>query len=232
MKFAHLADCHIGGWREPELKNLNLEAFQKAIDACIEENVGFILIAGDLFATALPSIDTMKEVASQLEKLRNQDISVYVIPGSHDFSPTGKTMLDVLEKAGLCENVFKFEDGKLKFTIDKTNTKITGLLGRKGALEKTDYTALNKEELEKEPGFKIFMFHTAIEELKPKELEKIEAQSLSLLPKNFNYYAGGHLHYKQSIKKEGYGLITYPGPLFPDNFKLNIMRLNQNNDKS
>jgi len=39
MKFAHMADCHVGGWREPELKELSILSFEKAIDICIERNM-------------------------------------------------------------------------------------------------------------------------------------------------------------------------------------------------
>lgn len=220
MKFAHLSDCHIGGWREPELRNLGIDSFRKAIEICIQENVGFVLIAGDLFDTALPQTELIKEVASILKLLNENDISVYSIPGSHDFSPSGKTMMDVLEKAGLLHNVVKFdENGKLQFTLDKTNVKITGLYGKKLGLEKFDYARLDKSNLEKETGFKIFMFHTALEEFKPIEMEKMEAYSYRDLPKNFDYYAGGHVHYIFDIKKEEYGLITFPGPMFPNNFK-------------
>ena len=130
MKFAHLADCHIGSWRDPKLKDISTIAFQKAIDKCMEENVDFILISGDLFNTSLPRIDNLKKVVSILKQLKDKNIPVYIIPGSHDYSPSGKTMLDVLEQAGLFVNVVKGEeiDGKLKlsFTIDqKTGAKIT-----------------------------------------------------------------------------------------------------------
>jgi len=219
MKFAHLADCHVGGWREPELKQLSILHFKEAINQCIRENVGFILIAGDLFNTSLPDIELIKEVADTLRKAHDNDISVYMIPGSHDYSVSGKTMLDVLEKAGLIENVMKLKDNNLEFTIDKTNVKITGLYGRRRGLEKQDYLMLNKESLEKEQGYKIFMFHALLDELKPRDMENIEAYSLYLLPKNFNYYAGGHPHFIYSEKHEGYGTIAYPGPLFPNNFK-------------
>jgi len=62
------------------------------------------------------------------------------------------------------------------------------------------------------------MFHTAISELKPKDLEMMESTPLSLLPKGFNYYAGGHVHIIKQEKIDGYGTITYPGALFPNNF--------------
>lgn len=224
MKFAHIADCHVGGWRDPKLKDLSTRAFVRAVDLCIEKNVDFIVIAGDLFNTSLPPIDSLKQVVLKLNELRENNIPVYIVPGSHDFSPSGKTMLDVLENAALFVNVARGReiDGKLRldFTVDeKTGTKITGMLGKKGGLEKGYYENLLREELEKEEGYKIFLFHTALTELKPKDLEKIDSSPISLLPRNFNYYAGGHPHFVFSRKLPEYGTVSYPGPLFPNNFR-------------
>ena len=223
MKFAHLADCHIGSWRDPKLKDTSTLAFCKAVDKCINEKVDFILIAGDLFNTSFPRLDNLKTVVTKFKQLKDFGIQVYIVPGSHDYSPSGKTILDVLEEAGLFVNVFKgiVENGKLKlnFTIDKkTGVKITGMLGKRGALEKNYYEKLILENLEKEDGYKIFLFHSGIDELKPKEMENIISQPLSLLPKGFDYYAGGHMHIVDDKQIEGYGRIVYPGPLFPNSF--------------
>jgi DNA repair protein SbcD/Mre11 len=225
MKFSHIADCHIGGWRDPKLKVLNSLAFEKAINLSIEQNVDFILIAGDLFNSALPGIDKLKDVIKLFKKLKNLDIPVYLIAGSHDFSPSGKTMLDVIEEADLCINVVKGQVDeeskklKLNFTIDpKTGAKITGMLGRRGMLEKSYYEELDRTNLENEEGFKIFMFHTALTELKPKSLENMESSPISLLPKNFDYYAGGHVHIVEKMDLVGYKNVVYPGPLFPNSF--------------
>ena len=223
MKFAHLADCHIGSWRDPKLKDISTIAFQRAITKCIEEKVDFIIISGDLFNTSLPRIDNLKTVVASFKLLKDNDIPVYIIPGSHDYSPSGKTMLDVLENAGLFLNVVKGSelDGKLKleFTIDKkTGVKITGMLGKRLSLEKEYYKQLDAESLEKEQGYKIFMFHSGIDELKSEDMQNVITQPLSLLPKNFDYYAGGHVHIVKDTKIEGYGTIAYPGPLFPNSF--------------
>ncbi len=219
MRFAHMADVHIGGWQDPKMKALGLEAFRLTIDKCIGEKVDFVLISGDLFNTALPQIDLIREVAGILKHLNNNKIHAYVIAGSHDFSPSGKTMLDVLEKAGLITNVVKFdENNNLLFTKINENVKITGLLGKRGGLEKNDYEALNRKQLEDEDGFKIFMFHTTIDEFKPAGMEDVDGQSVASLPGKFNYYAGGHVHYIFR-KEHGNGLLTYPGALFPNNFK-------------
>lgn len=224
MKFAHLADMHIGSWREPKLRELSVKAFIKAMDLCIERNVDFIIISGDLFNTSLPAIENLKTAVKKLKEIKNKNIPVYIIAGSHDFSPSGKTMLDVLEEAGMFINVARGEekDGKLrlKFTVDpKTGAKITGLLGKKGTLEKGYYDQLDRAPLEKEQGYKIFVFHTALTELKTEELEAMESIPFSLLPKNFNYYAGGHVHDVMEKREKDYGLIAYPGPLFPNSFR-------------
>ncbi len=219
MKFAHFADCHVGGWREEELKELGLKSLEKSIEICINENVAFVLICGDLFNTSLPQIEYIKKAAEVFRLLKDKDIDIYVIPGSHDYSPSGKTMLDVLEKAGLVTNVMKLNGNRLEFTEDKTGVKITGMYGRRVGLDKLDYASLDKSNLEKEKGFKIFMFHTILEEFKPNEFMNVKGESYTNMPKNFDYYAGGHVHYLFDIKKEGYGVIVYPGPLFPNNFK-------------
>lgn len=226
MKFAHLADVHIGSWRDPHMKDISIEAFIKSIDESIKEKVDFVLIAGDLFNTAIPGIDHIKIAIKKIKELKEEGIPLYYIAGSHDYSPSGKTMLDVIEEAGLGINVTKGEvsdEGKLKliFTTDKkTGAKITGLIGRRGMLERQYYENLDVKNLENEDGFKIFMFHTSIEELKPKELSEMEANPISFLPKGFDYYAGGHVHIvaKRDMSEQGYKLIVYPGPTFPASF--------------
>jgi DNA repair protein SbcD/Mre11 len=222
MKFAHIADIHIGGWKEEKLNSLGIEAFRRAIDNCIAERVGFVIIAGDLFNTALPNIDLIKEVSSILRKLRDDEIECYVIPGSHDFSPSGKTMIDVLENAGLVFNVMNVvrgeDDLKLNFVTDKTGVKLTGLYGKAAGLEKLDYNILDKSNLESELGFKIFLFHHILEEYKPGGFEMIEGIPLNKFPKGFDYYAGGHPHVVMNENVQDYGVVTYPGALFPNNF--------------
>ena len=100
MRFAHIADCHLGGWRQPELQALNLASFKKAIEISIQGNVNFILFTGDLFDSAYPPIEVLKETFSEFRKLKEAKIKCYIIAGSHDYSVSGKTFLDVLEKAG------------------------------------------------------------------------------------------------------------------------------------
>ena len=223
MKFAHIADVHLGNWRDPKLKDLVAKSFIKSIDKCIEERVDFVIVSGDLFHTALPSIDYIKLVIKKLKELRDANIRFYYIAGSHDFSPSGKTMLDLIEEAELGINVMKgtIDDaGKLNldFIKDKTGAKLTGVIAKRGMLDKKYYEILDKRSLREEEGFKIFLFHTTLEELKPKELDMMDSTNISFLPRGFDYYAGGHVHIVKKADLEGYKNVVYPGPLFPANF--------------
>ena len=56
VKFAHLADVHLGGWKQEPMQKLNFQSFVKAIDKIIIENPDFALFSGDLFDSAYPSI--------------------------------------------------------------------------------------------------------------------------------------------------------------------------------
>ena len=224
FKFAHLADCHLDSWREPVLKQTNLLAFQEAMDWCIKENVDFVLISGDLFHSCTPDMEILRVATKKMKEVRDAKIPIYVIAGSHDFSQSDKTIIRVLEAAGLFTNVAKAEERDehlfLKFTTDeKTGAKITGMPGKKGGLERRYYDALDLGSLETTDGFKIFMFHSAIEEYKPRFLAAVEGIPLSCFPKNFNYYAGGHVHTIFEKNESGYGKFVFPGALYPVNFR-------------
>jgi DNA repair exonuclease SbcCD nuclease subunit len=220
FSFVHLADCHLGSWREESMRKLGFESFSFVIDFAISHKVDFVLLSGDLFNTALPSIDILKDTFKKLHELAQAHIPLYYIAGSHDYSPNGKTMLDIIEQVGLGTNVLKaeLEENKLTllYTVDqKTHVKVSGILGRANALEKTYFALLDREKAQKEAGKKVFLFHTALHEISQKQPVTTE---LSLLPKNHLYYAGGHVHTRYANLHEGYGWIVYPGPTFPNNF--------------
>jgi len=213
VKFAHIADCHLGGWKVPEMEMLNSQTFETAIDTCITEKVDFVLIAGDFFDTAMPSIEVLKLVAAKLKELKDEGIPCYLIPGSHDFSASGKTFLDVLHNAGLCFNVRSNEELEL-FETDKA--VIAGIAGYKTSREQEIIRNIKVPDLSKYKNKpKIIMLHTTIEENCHHSL----AESLSTddLPKGFDYYALGHIHIPFDQKIDGKHIV-YPGPLFPNNF--------------
>ncbi|MBT7706193.1 exonuclease SbcCD subunit D [archaeon] len=219
VKFAHLADCHLGSWRSPELEKLNFESFRKSIDIILQEKADFALMAGDLFDSAYPSIDILKETFAEFKRLKENNIPVFLIAGSHDYSASGKTFLDVLEKGGFCKNVLDYEeiDGKIRLAPSKINVgpetiSIFGYPGKKSSMEVEDIMRL---ELPHQDNFSILMLHTTIEDLAPHpEIPKVKKEKLPLA----NYYALGHIHQRFSTDI-GNSRLTYPGPIFPNNFQ-------------
>ena len=212
VKFAHIADVHLGGWKQPELQELNLLSFKKVLEICIKEKLDFVLIAGDLFDSAYPPIEILKETFSEFRKLKEAKIPCFTIAGSHDYSVSGKTFLDVLEHAGFCKNVTNYEEKDNFLVLNPTvygNVAIYGYPGKKSSLEIED---LRRIKINDSPGlFKIFMLHTTID--KAKGSLPVDAIEIDKLPK-MDYYALGHLHMEFQYEN-----FIYPGPVFPNNFQ-------------
>jgi exonuclease SbcD len=222
-RFAHLGDCHIGAWRDQKLKEINFETFVKALDVCIEEKVDFIIISGDLFDTNLPDLNLVGRAVDKIKEVKDKGIQVYLIYGSHDFAPNSTSMVDILNKAGLFRKVVDAETSnesiKLNFIIDpKTKAKITGLSGRTLGLDKKYFEMIDKEKLEKEKGFRIFVFHNAIVELRSPHATYSEGIPVSCFPKHLEYYAGGHVHEQIRYEFKDYGMFIFPGCLFGSSF--------------
>ncbi len=222
MKFAHLSDCHLGGWRQPELQELNLKAFQKAIEESVEEKVDFVLFTGDLFDTAFPSIEILKETFSEFKKLKDAGIKSFLIAGSHDYSVSGKTFLEVLEKAGFCEiapyeEIFDEEKNLIEVILKPIKFQsivLYGYPGKKSGLEVPDLRKVKILE-SYEDHFRILMLHTTLSDVVGNL--PIESISLEELPKA-DYYALGHIHIDYE-KKFNEKPVIYSGPTFPNNFK-------------
>jgi DNA repair exonuclease SbcCD nuclease subunit len=210
MRFAHIGDCHLGGWRQPELQTLNLESFRYVVDRAIREQLDFMLIAGDLFDTAYPSIETIKESFFEFKRLKEAKIPVFLIAGSHDYSASGKSFLEVLEKSGFAKNVFNAEERNGYIYLNPTilkNVAIYGYPGKKSGLEVGD---INRLKLNDAPGlFKILMLHTTLRDAVGSL--PIPAVDQEKLPK-VDYCALAHLHI--TYNKQG---RVYCGPLFPNN---------------
>ncbi len=212
VKFAHIADVHLGGWKQQPLQDLNLESFKKAVEICIKEKVEFVVIAGDLFDTAFPPIDVLKESFAEFRKLKEAGIPCFLIAGSHDYSVSGKTFLDVLEKAGFCKNVAVFEEKNDRIILNPTIHKGVALYGYPGKTSGLEVGDLRRVQFDEAPGlFKIFLLHTTID--KAKGNLPIDALEVSKVPKA-DYYALGHLHIDFQYEN-----FVYPGPIFPNNFQ-------------
>lgn len=221
FKFAHFSDCHLGYQKQQSLQEIEAKVFETVIDECIKRKVDFILIPGDLFHVNIPEMRVQKFAFRQFRRLHESRIPVYVVYGSHDFSPVANSVIDLLTEAGYLIKVSKpknTSDDKiaLEFTQDpKTKAKIVGLPGLSAGKELEYYEKLDRNSLEKERGFKIFLFHAGIDELKTKAVAESDFMPISLLPKGFDYYAGGHVHnYSPPQEYKDYKRIAYSGTMF------------------
>ena len=205
MKFAHLADTHLGyrqfGLYERE-KDF-YEVFEKIIDRIIEEKVDFVIHSGDLFDNSRPSPLALLTFQKCLIKLKNANIPVYAIAGNHD---------SVLRKGAIPPQVL-FKKFGLK-VISPINTNymyedifIAGLpyysssqyKNLKNKLSELSKKAANHEK-------SILVLHQGIDKYFNLQYEL----EIGDVPDNFTYYAMGHLH--NFINDDfGKGKLVYPG---------------------
>ena len=220
MKFAHLSDVHLGFQKQESLQKIEQQVFEKILDECITRKVDFILIPGDLFHVNIPEMRVQKFAFAKFRAVHDAGIPIYVVYGSHDFSPVSNSVIDLLAEVGYITKVTdatSHEDGQisLKCLVDpKTGAKITGLSGLKVGKDREWYEKLDRESLEAEQGLKIFLFHGGISDMKTDSGMDGDQMPLSLLPQGFSYYAGGHMHKFNHQSFDGYSNVVYPGTPF------------------
>ena len=118
-RFAHFGDTHIGAWRDQKLKEMNMQAFIKALDECVEAKVDFVIIAGDLFDTTLPDLVLVQKAVEKIKEVKDKGIEFYLTYGSHDFAANSISIIDILNSAGLFTKVVNAEviDEKVRLTL-------------------------------------------------------------------------------------------------------------------
>ena len=94
VKFIHAADIHLDsplhrleeydGAPVEEIRRASRRAFEKLMDLALDESVDFVLIAGDLFDGDWKDYNTGLYFVSQVRRLRDEDIQVFIVSGNHD----------------------------------------------------------------------------------------------------------------------------------------------------
>lgn len=67
-----------------EYERTQLKNFDKFIQKCLEQKVDTVFIAGNLFGTSKPKNRTIEKVIRGFNRLSEQGITVFILPGSHD----------------------------------------------------------------------------------------------------------------------------------------------------
>lgn len=94
LKFIHAADLHLDspmrglGTTDPEIaatiRDASRRAFERLIDVALEENVAFVVVAGDLFDGDWDDLATGLWTIRQLRRLEARRVPVFISLGNHD----------------------------------------------------------------------------------------------------------------------------------------------------
>ncbi|WP_290899085.1 exonuclease SbcCD subunit D [Ferroglobus sp.] len=203
MRFAHLADAHLGykQYGSEERMRDFAQAFKNAIEFALSKNVDFIIIAGDLFhkKSEMDPI-TLAQATKVLEKV---NVPVIAVEGNHDASYFRErfTWLDYLAAENYLINlkpnfdegiVLEEWNGQNGSYVDVGEARIYGLKYFGALTEKvlSDYLPRIKKD-----GFTIFVSHFGVE----KYMDIYGCISSEILHRHRNkidYVALGHIHMK------------------------------------
>ena len=209
MLFSHIADTHLGlvQYGSNEREQDVYDVFNQSIDISIKDNVDFVIFAGDIFHMPNPNGRAIIQMANALKRLKENNIDSFFILGEHDISRIKTTPVPyVYHNLGFSKYI---GNGK---PIEYKGIMIAGLDKiRKTEMSQYEEIFLNLDKsVEKFEGHKILVLHQGIT-----EFNKFAGELQSTdLPKNFTYYAMGHLHDKE-IKEFNHikGPIVYPGSI-------------------
>ena len=209
MLFSHIADTHLGlvQYGSNEREQDVYDVFNQSIDISIKDNVDFVIFAGDIFHMPNPNGRAIIQMANALKRLKENNIDSFFILGEHDISRIKTTPVPyVYHNLGFSKYI---GNGK---PIEYKGIMIAGLDKiRKTEMSQYEEIFLNLDKsVEKFEGHKILVLHQGIT-----EFNKFAGELQSTdLPKNFTYYAMGHLHDKD-IKEFNHikGPIVYPGSI-------------------
>ena len=218
MRFAHLSDSHLGARQFGLLEREEdfYDVFAKNIDKIIEKDVDFVIHSGDLFDNNRPSTEALLAFQKALLRLNEAKIPIYAIAGNHD---------SILRKGALPPQVL-FKDIGLKLISPDNPVYTEGpvlicgipyVASSQSRALKNAYDQLSS--LADKYLKSILVSHQGIDKWMHEDTHEIE---LAQMPKNFDYYAMGHVH--NYIEEDfGKGKLVYPG-------SMEIWRISENNE--
>ncbi|KVP53854.1 metallophosphoesterase [Burkholderia ubonensis] len=212
MKFIHAADIHLdsplhGLSAYPDapaaqLRNASRDALRQLVDRAIDEEVAFLVIAGDLYDGDWKDHNTGIFFGQQMGRLRKAGIRAFVLWGNHDAES------EMTRKLTLPDNVTVFSHRKPEVhRLPEFNVALHGQSFKDKAV--VENLALGYPE--PVPGcYNIGVLHTALEgytahaSYAPCTLAELHA-------KGYDYWALGHVHEFQQWS--GPSTIVFPGNL-------------------
>jgi DNA repair exonuclease SbcCD nuclease subunit len=209
MLFSHISDTHLGlvQYGSEERAQDVYDVFNQAIDTSIKDHVDFVIFAGDIFHVPNPNGTAIIQMANGLKRLKQNNIDSFFILGEHDISRIRTTPIPyVYHNLEFSKYIGQGKPIEYKGVILAGFDKI-----RKAEILQYEekFTAIDNS-VKNHPGHKILVLHQGIT-----EFNKFAGELQSTdLPKNFTYYAMGHLHDKD-VKQFNHlsGPVAYPGSI-------------------
>jgi DNA repair exonuclease SbcCD nuclease subunit len=207
--FSHISDTHLGlvQYGSDERAQDVYDSFNQSIDTSIEDNVDFVIFAGDIFHVPNPSGTAIVQMGNGLKRLKQNNIDSFFILGEHDISRIRSTPIPyVYHNLGFSKYIGQGNPFEYKGILFAGFDKI-----RKPEIPQYEekFTVVDKAA-QNHSGHKILVLHQGVTEFN-KFAGEIQSTDL---PKNFTYYAMGHLHDKD-IKNFNHlnGPVAYPGSI-------------------
>ncbi|RYE72950.1 MAG: DNA repair exonuclease [Oxalobacteraceae bacterium] len=212
MRFIHAADIHLdsplrglSAYQDAPadlLRGATREAFSQLVSTAIDEQIDFMVIAGDLYDGDWPDFNTGLFFCSEMGRLHRAGVPVFLLFGNHDAE---SHMTKALRMPG---NVQCFSaNGSQVHTIDKLRV---ALHGRSFKVRDTTENLVSSYAEPVRDYFNIGVLHTALEgyvehpNYAPCTLEELHA-------KGYDYWALGHVH--EHKLWTGRSTIVFPGNL-------------------
>ncbi len=233
MLIGIFSDTHLG-FGSDERFDEAFQRFDETMELFKEKNVDFILHAGDLFDSAVPSQEVWlktfdcfsKNIGDETrlaKKCFEKESSVTVrgipfiaIHGTHEHR--GKDFanaLDILEKSSFLVHLHA---GYIELEKNGERVFIHGL---GGVPEKMAKQVLEKYSPKPIKDFcNLLLLHQSFKEFLPFDDESIASLSLSDLPKGFDLIIDGHLHWNNEQETEGKRFLLTGSTIFTQMKKL------------
>ena len=209
MIFSHISDTHLGlvQYGSEEREDDVYRAFNQAVDTSIKDHVDFVIFSGDIFHVPNPNGTAIVQMANALKRLKQNKIDSFFILGEHDISRIRTTPIPYVY-----HNLEFSKYIGLGNPLEYKNILLVGFDKiRKNEMPAFEEKFVDIDKIAKNhSGHKILVMHQGIT-----EFNKFAGELLSTdLPKNFTYYAMGHLH-EHDIKHFSHlnGPIAYPGSI-------------------
>ena len=212
FRFLHAADIHLDsplkglagldGSAAERIRTATREALDRLVGLAIEEQVAFLIIAGDLYDGDWRDYKTGLFFVSQMGRLHEACIPVYLLYGNHDAES------QITRRLTLPDNVRVFESRKPQSRqIDDLGVVLHGQSF--GKRDITDNLALAYPD-PVNGAFNIGVLHTGLGGMGGHE-NYAPCSLNDLVNKGYDYWALGHVHQAQVLNERPH--IVFPGNL-------------------